>query len=204
MQVNFENSKNISYNAAGREVVEEKNTTNSAFANDLNEAQKSNEDKEEKEEELTQKEKQEIADKLLKDIMSLFKTGLTVEELEMVQELLNEIRSAITEAKPPLSSDENKHLDSMITKLELMIMELQKRAKGEVVIDMEDSHVNNISKESKQNDKQGISSEIAEFQKRIDKVQNSLDELKKAINNSDMDRVNKNHEELELLQALKQ
>ncbi len=204
MQVNFENSKNISYNAAGREVVEEKNTTNSAFANDLNEAQKSNEDKEEKEEELTQKEKQEIADKLLKDIMSLFKTGLTVEELEMVQELLNEIRSAITEAKPPLSSDENKHLDSMITKLELMIMELQKKAKGEVVIDMEDSHVNNISKESKQNDKQGISSEIAEFQKRIDKVQNSLDELKKTINNSDMDRVNKNHEELELLQALMQ
>ena len=209
MQVNFDNNKNISYDAAGREVIEEKNTTNSVFANDLEEVQKSSEQKntkenEDKEEELTTKEKQEVTDKLLEDIMSLFKTGLTVEEMEMLQELLDAIKKKITEAKSSNDSDEIKQIESMITRLELMIMKLQNRTKGEAVLDMEDSHVNNISKENRKDDKKGVSLDILGFEKRIEKAQENIDELNKTINETQVNELKKNHEELELLQALKQ
>ena len=207
MQVNFDNNKNISYDSAGREIVEEKNSTNSAFANDLDEAQKSNEQNsknEEKEKELTTKEKQEVTDKLLEDIMSLFKTGLTVEELEMIQKLLDEIKKKISEEKLPLNSNDIKEIDSLLTKLELMIMELQKRAKGEAVIDMEDSPTNDISKENKSSSNKSISLDVAGFQKRIEKAQNNIDNLAKTISETQVDELRKNHEELELLQALKQ
>lgn len=209
MQVNFDNNKNISYDATGREVVEEKNSTNSVFANDLDEAQKSSEQKnskenEDKEKELTTKEKQEVTDKLLEDIMSLFKTGLTVEEMEMLRELLDAIKKKIAEAKSSNDSDEIKQIESMITRLELMIMKLQKRTKGEAVLDMEDSHVNNISKENRKDDKKGVSLDILGFEKRIEKAQNNIDELNKTINETQVNELRKNHEELELLQALKQ
>lgn len=207
MQVNFDNNKNISYDSTGKEVVEEKNSTNSAFANDLDEAQKSGEQKNTKEkedDELSKKEKQEITDNLVKDIMSLFKTGLTVEELEMIQKLLDAIKKKVSESKPPLSSDEIKEIDSMLTRLELMIKELQKRAKGEAVIDMEDSHVNNISKENKSDTSKSVSLDILGFQKRIEKAQSNIDELSKTINETQVNELRKNHEELELLQALKQ
>ncbi|MGA1931384.1 hypothetical protein ACH5BF_01480 [Arcobacter sp. YIC-464] len=206
MQINFDNNKNISYDSTGREVVEEKNPTNSVFANDLDEAQKSSEQKNSNEDDnqLSKKEKQEITDNLVKDVMSLFKTGLTVEELEMIQKLLDAIKKKVSESKPPLSSDEIKEIDSMITRLELMIKELQKRAKGEAVIDMEDSHVNNISKENKSDTRKSVSLDILGFQKRIEKAQSNIDELSKTINETQVNELRKNHEELELLQALKQ
>ncbi|MGP2655909.1 hypothetical protein ACOJTA_02610 [Malaciobacter sp. WC5094] len=198
MEVSFDKTKTISYNAAGQEVVEEKNPTNSTFAKDLENTKNTSE--------ITNEEKKEedIADKLLKDIMSLFKTGLTVEELEMIQKLLEEIKKKVSESKPPLSSDEIKEIDSMMEKLERMIKELQKRAKGEAVIDMENSHVNNISKEDKSDTSKSISLDIAGFQKRIQKAQNDIDELNKTINEAQVNELRKNHEELELLQALKQ
>ncbi|MGA1939003.1 hypothetical protein [Arcobacter sp. YIC-310] len=198
MEVSFDKTKTISYNAAGQEVVEEKNPTNSTFAKDLEKTKNTSE--------ITNEEKKEedIADKLLKDIMSLFKTGLTVEELEMIQKLLEEIKKKVSESKPPLSSDEIKEIDSMMEKLERMIKELQKRAKGEAVIDMENSHVNNISKEDKSDTSKSISLDIAGFQKRIQKAQNDIDELNKTINEAQVNELRKNHEELELLQALKQ
>ncbi|UTJ05309.1 hypothetical protein [Arcobacter roscoffensis] len=209
MQVNFDNNKNISYDATGREVVEEKNSTNSVFANDLDEAQKSSEQKnskenEDKEEELTAKEKQEVTDKLLEDIMSLFKTGLTVEEMEMLRELLDAIKRKIAEAKSSNDSDEIKQIESMITRLELLVMKLQKRTKGEAVLDMEDSHVNNISKENRKDDKKSVSLDILGFEKRIEKAQKNIDDLSKTINETQVNELKKNHEELELLQALKQ
>lgn len=209
MQINFDNNKNISYDATGREVVEEKNSTNSVFANDLDEAQKSSEQKnskenEDKEEELTAKEKQEITDKLVEDIMSLFKTGLTVEELEMIQKLLDEIKKKISEEKLPLNSNDIKEIDSLLRKLELMIMQLQKRAKGEAVIDMEDSPTNDISKENKSSSNKSISLDVVGLQKRIEKAQNNIDDLSKTINETQVNELKKNHEELELLQALKQ
>jgi len=209
LQINFDNNKNISYDATGREVVEEKNSTNSVFANDLDEAQKSSEQKnskenEDKEEELTAKEKQEITDKLVEDIMSLFKTGLTVEELEMIQKLLDEIKKKISEEKLPLNSNDIKEIDSLLRKLELMIMQLQKRAKGEAVIDMEDSPTNDISKENKSSSNKSISLDVVGLQKRIEKAQNNIDDLSKTINETQVNELKKNHEELELLQALKQ
>ncbi|MFK2821843.1 hypothetical protein ACH5BK_02550 [Arcobacter sp. YIC-80] len=201
MEVSFDKTKTISYNAAGQEVVEEKNPTNSTFAKDLEKTKNTSEITNEYNEE---KKEEDIADKLLKDIMSLFKTGLTVEELEMIQKLLEEIKKKVSESKPPLSSDEIKEIDSMMEKLERMIKELQKRAKGEAVIDMENSHVNNISKEDKSDTSKSISLDIAGFQKRIQKAQNDIDELNKTINEAQVNELRKNHEELELLQALKQ
>lgn len=180
----------------------------SVFSNVLNEVEKSNKQiSSNKDEytELSRKQKQEITDNLVKDVISLFKTGLTVEELDMIQKLLDSIKNKIAESKPPLNADETNELNSIITRLELMIEELQKRAKFGAIGNMEKFDTNDFHNKNNLDTNKSLSLDIFEkFNNRIENAQNSIDELNKRITRGQINEVkNSNHEELELLQALK-
>lgn len=70
-----------------------------------------------------------ISTKLLKDIESLFKTGLTNEELELLQKLMDEIIKNHKKLSNAPSNDELKKIQNLFSKLEDMIFQLKKKAK---------------------------------------------------------------------------
>lgn len=204
--MNYNNTQKITYNAAGYEVVEEKNTVNSAFANDYDEAKKASNEKSnsifadstddareanKKEEKIsetkTDAEIREETKKLLADINSLFKTGLTVEELEKLKELLKAIKEAIKEAEENNSSTSN--IETMIDDLEKAMMLLQKRVGGEAVI--------KADKENNPND------DMLGFASRLEAIEGSLKDLELGNQNKGVSS-NSTNEELELLNRLKQ
>lgn len=206
MEVNYNNTQKITYNAAGYEVVEEKNTVNSAFANDYDEAKKASNEKSnsifadstddareanKKEEKIsetkTDAEIREETKKLLADINSLFKTGLTVEELEKLKELLKAIKEAIKEAEENNSSTSN--IETMIDDLEKAMMLLQKRIGGEAVI--------KADKENNPND------DMLGFASRIEAIENSIKNLEQGNQDKGITSASTS-EELELLNRLKQ
>ena len=82
MEVNSNSNQQVTYDANGNKRVQEKTTSNSTFANDLNKAQK---------------ESDSVTTRLVEDINSLFKTGLTVDEFERMQELLEEIKKKVND-----------------------------------------------------------------------------------------------------------
>lgn len=207
MEINFSNNQNITYDATGNERVEEKTNTSSSFSNDLDEAREASKQEEQtaskaqKEEELSVKEAQEKTSKLVDDIMSLFRTGLTVEEFKEMQRLLDEIKKKVDELEPPLSTKQLEEIDEMFKKLERMILEFQKKIKGEAIVEIEDSASNiknKTTEESKDSDKNSV--DIAGFLKRIEKAQEAIDDLKQ----NKIASAGKTTEELELLQKLKQ
>lgn len=206
MEVNYNNTQKITYNAAGYEVVEDKNSTNSAFANDFDEAQKAsnnksnsifaegtdeareaNKEEEKVSETKTDAEIREETKKLLEDINSLFKTGLTVEELEKLKELLKAIKDAIKEAKENNTSTSD--IETMIDDLEKAMMLLQKRIGGEAVI--------KADKENNPND------DMLGFASRIEGIEKSLKDLEQGNQDKGISSASTN-EELELLNKLKQ
>lgn len=204
--MNYNNTQKITYNAAGYEVVEEKNTVNSAFANDYDEAKKASNEKSnsifadstddareanKKEEKIsetqTDAEIREETKKLLEDINSLFKTGLTVEELEKLKELLKAIKDAIKDAEKNNSSTSD--IEMMISDMEKAMMLLQKRIGGEAVI--------KADKENNPND------DMLGFASRIEGIEKSLKDLEQGNQDKGISSTSTS-EELELLNRLKQ
>lgn len=204
--MNYNNTQKITYNAAGYEVVEEKNTVNSAFANDYDEAKKASNEKSnsifadstddareanKKEEKIsetqTDAEIREETKKLLEDINSLFKTGLTVEELEKLKELLKAIKDAIKDAEKNNSSTSD--IETMISDMEKAMMLLQKRIGGEAVI--------KADKENNPND------DMLGFASRIEGIEKSLKDLEQGNQDKGISSTSTS-EELELLNRLKQ
>ncbi|WP_164091286.1 hypothetical protein [Poseidonibacter lekithochrous] len=204
--MNYNNTQKITYNAAGYEVVEEKNTVNSAFANDYDEAKKASNEKSnsifadstddareanKKEEKIsetqTDAEIREETKKLLEDINSLFKTGLTVEELEKLKELLKAIKDAIKDSEKNNSSTSD--IETMISDMEKAMMLLQKRIGGEAVI--------KADKENNPND------DMLGFASRIEGIEKSLKDLEQGNQDKGISSTSTS-EELELLNRLKQ
>ncbi len=204
--MNYNNTQKITYNAAGYEVVEDKNTVNSAFANDYDEAKKASNEKSnsifadstddareanKKEEKIsetqTDAEIREETKKLLEDINSLFKTGLTVEELEKLKELLKAIKDAIKDAEKNNSSTSD--IEMMISDMEKAMMLLQKRIGGEAVI--------KADKENNPND------DMLGFASRIEGIEKSLKDLEQGNQDKGISSTSTS-EELELLNRLKQ
>lgn len=189
MEVAVNNNQTVSYDANGNKRVEERKQTESTFENDLNEAQKSTE---------------ETTSRLLEDINSLYKTGLTVNEFKKMQELFEMIKKKVDDLEPPLSTEEINEIDEMFKELERMILEFQRKIKGEAITEFKDSASNIKDKNSleqneiKKDDKNSI--DIAGFLKRLENAKEAIDELK----NNRVNNTNKTSEELELLQRLKQ
>ena len=74
---------------------------------------------------------------MVADLLSLIRTGLTVSELERLQELLAEINELIKEKGN--NPDSRKEIDEMLSALEQAVLALKKRLNGEAVIEEEEN-----------------------------------------------------------------
>ena len=108
---------------------------------------------------------------LVNDIVSVLKTGFSEEELELIEKLLEEIRKRIRENKEG-ASHSPEEINQMMKELERAVAELKKRITGVVIIDMENSSSNKIDPLS------FATSETLNFDARLDKIQQTVDELK--------------------------
>lgn len=137
---------------------ESKNANSSLnFSDELN----SNEEKSQK-----QLEKEKM-DKLLADIDSLLRTGLTVEEFERLQELLAQIKKLAKESEN--DPDIKKELEKQMSALENELYELQKRKKG-IVVEGSNSGKQNEN-DTQKSIQTGLEERINNLQKQINDLQ---------------------------------
>lgn len=182
MQISNNTSNTEEYGFSTSNKKETSNETNS-FQKDL--------DKVNTEKEPTEAEKKEATDKLVEDIMSLFKTGLTVEEFEKLQELIRQLKDKLKE------EGATEDMDDIISQIENAIAALQKRITGQAVI--------KADKDIQGNDKSldGASQETLALNTRLENAREALNELVLGNVKKGVTSVN-TQEELELLYRLTQ
>ena len=110
--------------------------------------------------------------RLIDDIKSLFKTGLTITELEQLEKYLEELIAKIKRQAESNDTD-TKDIERMFDAIEQAILKLQKRVKGQAVKESKND-TNEIS--------QGTGDSMLGFKNRIEKAQEAIADLKKGIN----------------------
>lgn len=113
---------------------------------------------------------------LLADIISLFKTGFTVSELEQIEELLAKIKKMIKKRAEGNSIASDEDINKQIKQLEEALIALEKRIKGTVVIEVEEEN----STEEKDKNTQSLPDNF-NFERRIEVLKEKVNELKKGI-----------------------
>ena len=98
--------------------------SNSSFADTLNQSN-------EKQEQI---QKEENTKSLLNDLLSMIKTGLTVSEMEMLQELLAKLNKLKNEDS---DNESDQELKAMLSALEAAVLAIKKRLSGEAVLNQE-------------------------------------------------------------------
>ena len=134
---------------------------------------------------------------LVEDIISMLRTGFTVEELERIEELLAEIKKKLKEEG---GSDKESKIDKMLDELEKEIARLQKRITGVATIELNSGKKENF---------ESTDPVIQGFESRIDNIQKNIEKLKAgklAILESDNNENKKlsTKEEIDLINQLKQ
>ena len=110
---------------------------------------------------INQKTKLEV---MVADLLSLIKTGLTVSELELLQELLAKVSTLVKDGAT--NAEEQKEIDEMLSAIENAIATLMKRVNGEAII-----------KNDKYNKNDKASSENS-FEERIKAIDSMIVDLK--------------------------
>lgn len=144
----------------------EENQSNSDFQVAIQEAEKNKESKETKE---SNGEDMDTLWALAEDIFSLLRTGMTVAEVEALQELLIELKKKVKEGD--YSEEE---VEKMLSQIERQIQQLKKRVSGEAVIELENT---NLKQENTKSSTNGDTI-TTDFLNRIDKAITQLEELK--------------------------
>jgi len=134
---------------------------------------------------------------LVEDLISMLRTGFTVEELERIEELLAEIKKKLKEDG---ASNKEEKIDKMLDELELAIAELQKRITGVATIELNNGKKENF--ESTDPIIQGFESRIDNIQKNIEKLKAGKLAQLEADDKKDNRGLSTN-EELELRKELK-
>ena len=114
-----------STNTQSEQKTKENESTNSSFADSL---KQSNEDQE-------SIEYRKSAKELVDDLLSMIRTGLTVSEMEMLQELLAKLNKL--KNKNGDDSETDQEIKSMLSALETAILAIQKRLTGSSVIEQD-------------------------------------------------------------------
>ena len=130
-------------------------------------------------------------EKLVADLLSIIRTGLTESELEYLQELLAQIKQLIKdEIKNKRGTSAEEEIEEKLKELETAIMKLQKRLTGEAVIATEDGKT--IKKF------ESTTPIMQDFELRIDVAQKAVQKLNEGKLNrddsSDTDDVSKVNE----------
>ena len=159
------------------------NTQNrsSSFAQALELRQKTSQEPLPKSDEQIQREEDK---KILEDIFSLMQTGLTKSELEALDKLMQKIKESMK--KEGANEEEIKDL---LKQLEDMMLKFQKRLSGEMLKEKDDSNSNYD---------EPIPSTIAAMVSKLEELSKTNEELKT------YNRLVRQHEELELLESLKE
>jgi len=110
------------------------------------------------------KNEQTETEKLIADLLSLIRTGLTVSELELLEELLDEAENLTKDGID--NADEKKLIDEMLSEIELAIASLMKRVNGEAII------------KASKNTKDEVVSAENPFDSRIESIRGMIEELK--------------------------
>lgn len=156
-------------------------TPSSSFAQALEKTQKSTEETSTKSDVQTQIEEDR---KILEDIFSLIKTGLTKSELEALEKLMQKIKESMQ--KDDANEEEIK---ALLKQLEDMMLQFQKRLSGEMLKEKDDS---NMAYE------EPVPSSIASMVSKLEELSKTNEELKT------YNRLVRQHEELEFLESLKE
>jgi|GEM_PF-5713296 len=98
---------------------------------------------------------------MVADLLSLVKTGLTVSELELLQELLAKVAKMVEDGVK--SGEEQREIDELLTGIEEAIAALMKRVNGEAII---------------KNDSKDVASNENTFEERIKAIDNMIEDLK--------------------------
>lgn len=137
--------------------------------------------------EKTQREIIANMEKLVKDIDSVMRTGMTPEELEQLEKLLERIKEAMDEKYP-----DEKNIKAMLDELEKEIARFKKEITGEAVIEAED-----LDKPSQtQNNSTSLNIET-----RVENATKEIEKLKEFIGAKQPTQL---YSQSELLQEIKQ
>lgn len=133
--------------------------------------------------------KKEIStEDLIKDILSLLKTGFTVGELEAFEERLKEILKMKKDGKS------DKEIESALRKLALEIQEAKKKATGQILKKADDSTITTSTNNN-------IKEEAFDFNTMFLDIKNMLQEIEKSSKNTTTN--DKNEEEQEAYDKLR-
>ena len=185
---NYSSSQTVQNNKEEKEYQ----TTNS-FSNIMDETSHKQENKKDFEKEW----------KLIEDIKSVMKTGLTVEELERLEELIQKLKTKVKESSGN-DPEENKAINQSITELEQAIMAIKKRISGEAVIDAgkddknpsKNKEMTNKDGETK-TDSLGFMERLNNLSKEIEKLKDGQEKLAGMIHNNDRFKLVKDMREFE-------
>lgn len=153
------------------DVTEVSNGTNEFFEDLLNNSSKKEDEK-------------EVIESLVNDVMSLYKTGFTIEELEEIEKLLKELQPLLND-KSNNQNISTSDIDKIIKKIEMSLMQAQEKATGR--------HV----EKSETNSNETFETRIANIQETIQNIKNGSI-LKQPPNTLS------SYDELKLLLELKQ
>jgi len=113
---------------------------------------------------------QENTQKLVDDLLSMISTGLTVSELEMLQELLAQLNKLKGKSD---NADNDQEIKAMLSVLEAAVLEIKKRLSGEVII--------NQSEDEKSTNETSIESRIDSITEAINDITNGSTQENKLL-----------------------
>lgn len=153
----------------GMTIRTQKTVPEDSFNNYIQENQTKKKDKEDENSQAVKKEDSNTkTEDLVKDILSLLRTGFTVSELEELEELLKKLQDKIKEGNYT-----EEEVEALLSNVEKAIAEMKKKLTGEAIIE---AGADNI----KQEDSKTKKNEMDNFLERINKAITQLETFKKA------------------------
>jgi len=132
--------------------------------------------------------KKEEHDNLIKNLLSVIRTGFTQDELELLQDYLRQIKKLKENQEENKLS--NKEINDLISALELAILKLKSKYSGTAIIKADDT------KKDNKNDTLDFDQRLEDMQESLNDMKNAKEKLKKFTTSSET-------EQLELLQKYK-
>ncbi len=111
---------------------------------------------------------------LVEDLISVIKTGFTVEELENIEKLIAELRKLLKERSDADKAASNEDIDKQIKAIEDALLALERRIHGVSVIEMEGE----TTQQQENNDSYTPPSDGFHFEERLDAIEDRIDVMK--------------------------
>ena len=111
---------------------------------------------------------------LVEDLISVIKTGFTVEELENIEKLIAELRKLLKERSDADKAASNEDIDKQIKAIEDALLALERRIHGVAVIEMEGE----TTQQQESNDSDTPPSDGFHFEERLDAIEDRIDVMK--------------------------